>query len=89
MFIDGDLNRGDVVPGPAVYSPKRTANTRKRKKETLSDYSEHATMHGISYVFEPDIVFASRIFWFITCVLLAVLAGYWIVGNVVIALLFF
>lgn len=79
MYVDPNS-----VPDPAKYSPEEMSQKkekRKGKKETLADYSEHATMHGISYVFERDIVVFSRIFWFFTCVLLAVLSGYWIVST--------
>ena len=74
------------VPDPASYSPQKSAPPgtslrMRKKKENLSDYSEHATMHGISYVFEKDIVIVSKIFWLLTCLGLGALAGYWIVGE--------
>lgn len=79
------------IPDPVSYDLKMASvstegdnnakqRRNKKKREGLTDYSEHASMHGISYVFERDIVVISRVFWFITSLTLAALATYWIVG---------
>ena len=51
----------------------------KMKRETLVDYADLATMHGIYYVFERGVKWFSRLFWALCCAALFTVAVYWIV----------
>ena len=50
-------------PKPAFYSEPGNMTDQKVQKETVVDYSEHATTHGIYYIFERDGTSFSKIFW--------------------------
>ena len=54
-----------VAPKPASYwTPDMVSkDAKKGNKETVVDYSEHATTHGIYYIFEREGSVFSKIFW--------------------------
>ena len=44
------------------------------KRERMVDYADVATMHGVYYVFEKNVIWPSRFFWALCCIGLFVMA---------------
>ena len=65
-----------VLPNVAYSSSYKEPKSKKRTrvKESIADYAENSTTHGISYVFERDVHYWSRLAWLITVIALVTLA---------------
>ena len=62
-------------PSPAGSSTRRNRMTsrasvsvRKVVSRTLKDYADVSTAHGISYVFDKNLLGLERLMWFMVCV---------------------
>ena len=60
------------VTDSATHASSR--RKRLRQNETLSDFAENSTTHGIFYVFERDVHYWSRLVWLLTVLALFILA---------------
>lgn len=62
-----------IIPAKACYkTPLRVAI-----KKTLTDFAEHTTIHGISYIFDGVIPRFERFIWFLIFGFFGTLAMYW------------
>ncbi len=59
--------------GSGIFNP-RPRKAKCKNKESLVDFSEAATTHGIYYVFERNSRPESKFFWVLVCIALVVLA---------------
>ena len=64
-----------LPPIPDSPSKKRNfSRNREREDESIADFASNSTTHGISYVFEKDVHYWSRLVWLFTVLGLFTLA---------------
>ena len=65
-----------------MFQSRRMKRTMSRKKaaiaQTLVDYSEDSSVHGVGYVFKKSLPLSDRILWLLSVVLFLVLACYFL-----------
>ena len=69
-----------IMPSSRNYSRKNRPVKEQTHRETISDFAENSTTHGIAYIFERDVHYWSRLSWLITVLALFVLGIFMIMS---------